>query len=91
MEEEISAKKMNIALDYMMSGEFDKVSDLTEVLESNLGRLTKLEIKFPFKQEHILKMMKTFLFMVKSQEERQKFSLQEQTRQFEIQLTKNQT
>lgn len=49
----------------MMDQELEKIHDLTEILESQQGRLTKLEMKFPFKQEHILKMMKTFLFMVK--------------------------
>ena len=62
--------KMDIALNHLMEGEFEKIADLTEVLESQQGRLTKLEMKFPFKQDHILKMMKTFLFLLKAQEER---------------------
>ena len=82
---------MEISLDHLMQGEFEKIQDLTEVLESVHGRLTPLEISFPFKQEHMIKLLKTFLFMVKAQEERQKFALADHTRLFENLMQKNQT
>ena len=56
------------------------------MVDSESGMLSKLELEFPFKPEHMLKIMKTFLAFLKNQEERQKFSLQEVERQFEKKL-----
>lgn len=45
----MSARKMEIALDHLMQGELEKINDLTEVLESQQGRLTAVETSYPFK------------------------------------------